>query len=52
VYRVHVQVVSKDMFIKLRAQTEQRRSQGWKKIQWGMLDQEQLDKNIQIVQKR
>jgi hypothetical protein len=49
---VCVQVVSKDVFSKLRAQTEQRRRQGWTRVQWQMLDQQQLDKNINIVQKR
>ena len=47
-----VQVVSKDVFIKLRAQTEQRRRQGWGSIDWQLLDADKLDKHIKQVQAR
>lgn len=47
-----LQLVSKDVFAKLRSQADQRRKQGWSQVQWEMLDEDTLSKRVKLVQAR
>jgi hypothetical protein len=47
-----LQVVSKDVFIKMNALKDQRRSQGWTHVEWELLDADKLSKNVACVQAR
>jgi hypothetical protein len=44
--------VSKSVFNKLRTQTEQRRKQGWSRVEWELLDADNLAKNVKLIQAR
>lgn len=50
------QLVSRDLFLKLRAQAEQRRIGGWNKIVWQLENEEELHdpkaKNVKLVEAR
>lgn len=46
------QLVSRDVFTKLRAQAEQRRRQGWSRIHWELLDEDNLVKGVKQLQAR
>lgn len=48
----HPQVVAKSVFNKLRTQTEQRRKQGWARVEWELLDADNLHKNVKYIQAR
>ncbi|KAF8072924.1 mapkbp1 [Scenedesmus sp. PABB004] len=45
-------VVSKEMFIKLRATARQRRNGHWDRIDWELLDRDELAKNVKLVHGR
>jgi len=40
------------VFTKLRAQAEQRRRQGWSRIHWELLDEDNLVKGVKQLQAR
>jgi hypothetical protein len=45
------QVISKQMYLKLKSQADQRARQ-WTSIQWECVDAEDLHKNVTIVQRK
>jgi hypothetical protein len=49
---VSPQLVSKEIFLQLRSQAEQRRRQGWDKVHWEMLDADQLSSSMLRVRSR